>query len=320
MPQILRAVGTARGSLVVDPKEFQQAWGQPAKAPLRRLAWDEDATTLVLEAARAADVHAWAGRLRYLLVPPGVDAATVRVALGIAPEVQLIPSSSDETAGALAARLDAPALALSTRLPAHPLATEGDASARAAVYGPAEPGAPAPVDREAHVPTLAVSAARALQESRWLAPDERIPDSPMGAYVPMGTWVEDLPARLRLLAQRCVACGRTLYPPRGACPACRGRSFTDAPLPEEALVYAATRIGRGGAPSEFALEQAQTGAYWVAVVEWPEQSVRVSARLAGFDERGPAIGARVRPVVRRLFEQEGAARYGVKFAPADSSR
>jgi uncharacterized OB-fold protein len=152
---------------------------------------------------------------------------------------------------------------------------------------------------------------RALEESRALASSE--PDAPMGAYVPAGTWVEDLPARLRLVAQRCARCGRVQYPPRGACLDCRAREFQEVELARTAQVHAATRIGRGGAPSEFASEQTHTGAYWVGVVEWPEQKVRVTARLAGYDEHGPALGDSVRAVVRRLFEQEGAARYGVKF-------
>lgn len=161
-----------------------------------------------------------------------------------------------------------------------------------------------------------VNATRALLESRSLAAGEDIPDSPMGAFVPWGTWLEDLPARLRLIAQRCDACGKTMYPPRGACVACRGRSFSDLPLPETAVVYVTTRIGRGGAPSEFALEQSQVGAYWVGVVEWPEHGVRVTARLAGYDEHGPAIGDNVRAIVRRLFEQQGVVRYGTKFGPS----
>jgi len=157
-----------------------------------------------------------------------------------------------------------------------------------------------------------VSPTRALAESRELSQE---PDSTMGAYVPAGTWVEDLPARLRLVAQQCESCRRVMYPPRATCPDCRGRAFAGLTLPPTAIVYAATRIGRGGAPSEFAGEQTQTGAFWVGVVEWPEQRVRVTTRLIGYDEHGPNIGDPVRAVVRRLFEQEGAVRYGVKFGP-----
>jgi uncharacterized OB-fold protein len=51
-------------------------------------------------------------------------------------------------------------------------------------------------------------------------------------------------------------------------------------------------------------------------VAWRDANVRVTARLWGYEEEGPAIGAPVRAVVRRLFEQEGRTRYGVKFARA----
>ena len=43
-------------------------------------------------------------------------------------------------------------------------------------------------------------------------------------------------------------------------------------------------------------------ATWIALLVW------------GYDERGPAIGDAVRPLVRVLFDQEGRRRYGVKFA------
>src|SRR5439155_16024633 len=157
-----------------------------------------------------------------------------------------------------------------------PGAPPGTSSVIGALVQDGERSDPSP-PRDISGPPRMVSAMRALQESRQVPPPEPIPDQPMGAYVPWGTWIEDLPARLRLLAQRCVACGHVQYPPRGACVACRGRAFSDVPLPREARVYASTRIGRGGAPSEFALEQAVVGAYWVAVVEWPEEKVRVTA-------------------------------------------
>ncbi|HWH09091.1 MAG TPA: zinc ribbon domain-containing protein [Candidatus Thermoplasmatota archaeon] len=293
MPRVVVQAARARGSLAVDPKTDEGQW---AGAPERVLAWDEDETTLAIEAAAALP------RAPRAVVGPGIDAEALRVALDLpAPPV----TASDPMAVALGAT--GPVLAVGC--------PPGTLSAVAALVDDGEgPGVAAPRD-VGHAPRM-VSALRALQESRRVPPAEDVPDSPMGAYVPWGTWLEDLPARLRLVAQRCAACGRAAYPPRGACPACRGRSFEDAPLAREAVVHAATRIGRGGAPSEFALEQAQVGAYWVAVVEWPAEGVKVAARLAGYGEEGPAIGDRVRPVVRRLFTQEGRVRYGVKFAPA----
>lgn len=281
-----------RGSLMIDPKTDEGVW---SPMPERVCAWDEDATTLAIAAASQLPAATAA------VVGPGIDADTFRVALGLA---QRPVTASDPLAVARA--MTGAVVAVGA-----PDACSAIAALVAEGAGP-EPTAP----RDASPAPRVVSALRALQESRRVPPEESVPDSPMGAYVPLGTWVEDLPARLRLLAQRCRECSRVLYPPRGACPACRGRAFEDVPLPGEAEVYAATRIGRGGAPSEFALEQAQVGAYWVAVVAWPGPNVKVTARLAGFEDRAPAIGEKVQPVVRRLFEQEGRVRYGVKFARA----
>lgn len=280
----------ARGALAIDPKTNDGAWESP---PERVTAWDEDNTTLAIDAASRLP------RAPLAVLGPGIDLETFRVAL----DVPHAFTANDPMGVAMG--LSGPVLAVGcppgTMSAVAALVDAGEGS------GPREP-------RDVSPPPRMVPVLRALQEARRVPPPERVPDSPMGAYVPMGTWVEDLPARLRLVAQRCDGCGRTLYPPRGACPACRGRAFSPLQLPPEAELYAATRIGRGGAPSEFALEQMQVGAYWVGVVSWPEQGVRVTARLAGFDERAPAIGQKVVPLVRRLFEQEGAVRYGVKFA------
>jgi uncharacterized OB-fold protein len=285
----------ARGSLAIDPKTDEGAWGA---LPDRVLAWDEDETTLAIEAARHLPVVSMA------IVGPGIDAETFRIAL----DVSSVISGSDPMA--LAKSMRGPVWAVGC--------PPGTASAIAALVDDRDGSDPA-APRDVSPPPRMVSALRALQESRRVPPPEPIPDWPMGAYVPWGAWVEDLPARLRLVAQRCKECGRVQYPPRAACAQCRSRAFGEAPLPREARVHAATRIGRGGAPSEFALEQAQVGEFWVGVVEWPEQGVRVTARLAGYDEAGPRIGDAVRPVVRRLFQQEGRTRYGVKFAPGPSN-
>lgn len=48
----------------------------------------------------------------------------------------------------------------------------------------------------------------------------------------------------RLCSTRCAACGRIAYPPRGHCPACRGRSVEWVPIGEGATLYAFTTQGR----------------------------------------------------------------------------
>lgn len=279
----------ARGALAVDPKTIEGD-----AFPERITSWDEDDTTLAIDAAAALPPRA-----RVAVVGPGIDAETFKVAL----DLEAVHTAGDPMG--IAKTMTGPVLAVGC--------PPGRASAIAALVD--EGAGPDPhTPRDVGPAPRMVSAMRALQESRRVEPGETVPDAPMGAYVPQGTWSEDLAARLRLVAGACAACGRVAYPPRGACPACRGMRFTPVELPPEAKVYAVTRIGRGGAPSEFALEQMQVGAYWVAVVEWPEHHVRLAARLSGYDEQGPRIGDAVRPVVRRLFTQEGRARYGVKFA------
>ena len=77
-------------------------------------------------------------------------------------------------------------------------------------------------------------------------------------------------------------------------------------------VLAWTTIGVGAAPSEFARLQDAVGAYHVVLVEF------AGGRTVGIatSPQAPQEGQRVRPVLRRLFRQQGAWRYGVKFAPA----
>lgn len=290
MPRGVLDAVRARGSLAVDPKTIEDG----ASWPERVLAWDEDETTLAIDAASHLP------RAPNAVVGPGIDADAVRVAL----DIPHVLHASDPMS--VAKHMTGAVLAIGC--------PPGTNSAIAALVDEArgpDPSGP----RDVSAPARMVSASRALAESRVVPPSEPMPDTPMGAYVPWPTWNEDLPARLRLIAQRCTACHKTMYPPRAACPACRGSSFAPVDLPRDATIYTMTRIGRGGAPSEFALEQAQVGAFWVGVVEWPEQGVKVIARLSGFEETPPQIGRPVRAVVRRLFSQEGRTRYGAKFAP-----
>ena len=79
-------------------------------------------------------------------------------------------------------------------------------------------------------------------------------------------------------------------------------------------VHALTRIGRGGAPSEFALQQQLVGEYAVAVVEM-EDGFRVVAQVSGADPKTVKLGDFVHLRLRRLFEQEGRVRYGLKAVP-----
>jgi uncharacterized OB-fold protein len=154
----------------------------------------------------------------------------------------------------------------------------------------------------------------ALRQRELLPPYPPDEEPPMGAHVPMDDFNATAGNRYRLVGERCTGCGTLHFPPRPTCLECHGTDFEDEPLEGPAEVVASTTIGRGGAPSEFAREQRLTGSYDVAVVEL-EEGPRVVARLADADPGEADIGDEVEPVFRRLYEQEGAVRYGTKYRP-----
>lgn len=129
-----------------------------------------------------------------------------------------------------------------------------------------------------------------------------------GAYVSVPTWRQSLPQRHRLVAGRCPDCGAVAFPPEGACPDCGSLADFEAErLPREGEVEAVTRISRGGAPPEFAEQQARGGDFGVAIVRFGEASA--PAQVTRGD---PGVGDRVEAVLRRVYTQEGVTRYGFK--------
>jgi hydroxymethylglutaryl-CoA synthase len=150
-----------------------------------------------------------------------------------------------------------------------------------------------------------------------------------GAYVSVPSWRRSLPQRYRLVAGRCPDCGALAFPPGGACDDC-GRLGEDeeVALPGTGTVEAATTIGQGGAPPEFAAQQSRGGDFGVAVVAFdgPDRSEGGSGTGAGSDRSvsAPAqvtdghdvdVGDRVEAVLRRVYAQEGIPRYGFKIRP-----
>jgi hydroxymethylglutaryl-CoA synthase len=163
-----------------------------------------------------------------------------------------------------------------------------------------------------------------------------------GAYVSVPSWKRTLDQRHRLLAGKCPDCGGLNFPPEGACNACKTlvEEYEEVKLTGEGRVEASTVISQGGAPPEFAEQQAQSGDFGVAVValEGPHEARSDSERLSEEEERRddprdgesasiPAqivgaeagsveIGDRVETTMRRIYTQEGVTRYGFKVRPA----
>ncbi|WP_276261187.1 zinc ribbon domain-containing protein [Haloglomus litoreum] len=145
-----------------------------------------------------------------------------------------------------------------------------------------------------------------------------------GAYVPVPTWKRSLAQRHRLVAGRCPECGALAFPPEGACTDCGALVQYDAvTLPGHGTVEAVTRIGRGGAPPEFATQQVRSGAFGVVVVAFDGPDGGVVSAPAQVTDHDPeadgelAVGDRVEAVVRRVYTQENVTRYGFKVRPAD---
>jgi hydroxymethylglutaryl-CoA synthase len=162
-----------------------------------------------------------------------------------------------------------------------------------------------------------------------------------GAYVSVPSWKRTLDQRHRLIAGRCPGCGALNFPPEGACNACKSlvEDYEEVKLPGTGTVEAATVISQGGAPPEFAEQQAQSGDFAVVVValEGPSEAQRASEQSSG-EERSDdprddggsasipaqvvdvdpgevAIGDPVETTMRRIYTQEGVTRYGFKTRP-----
>lgn len=134
-----------------------------------------------------------------------------------------------------------------------------------------------------------------------------------GAFISLQQYLAYAPARYRLVGQHCTACDRTIFPPRASCPGCAGVRTLDAyAFSGKGRVFAKTRIGTGGAPTEFADYQAGVGSYDAAIVALDE-GPRVAAMLTGPDTEGLAIDDGVAAELRLLFVQDGVRRYGFKF-------
>ncbi|ELY97081.1 zinc ribbon domain-containing protein [Natrialba asiatica] len=146
------------------------------------------------------------------------------------------------------------------------------------------------------------------------------PPSGGGAYVSVPSWKRSLPQRYRLEAGRCSECGALSFPSEGACGDCGSLvEYEPAALSGEGTVEAVTTISQGGAPPEFADQQARSGDYAAAIValESARGDDAVSIAAIGTDVAPEefAVGDRVETTIRRIYTQEGVTRYGFKIRP-----
>ncbi|WP_299236063.1 zinc ribbon domain-containing protein [Natronomonas sp.] len=147
------------------------------------------------------------------------------------------------------------------------------------------------------------------------------PPSGGGAYVSVPSWRRSVPQRYNLEAGRCPACGAFSFPPEGACTGCGALcEYERVRLPGTGTIEAVTTVSQGGAPPEFAEQQARAGEYATAIVALDagvdDASVSVAAMGTDAAPEAFGIGDRVETTIRRIYTQEGVTRYGFKIRPA----
>jgi uncharacterized OB-fold protein len=137
-----------------------------------------------------------------------------------------------------------------------------------------------------------------------------------GAYVPRARYLENLPSRWRLEADRCGECRHLTFPRRGACRSCgRVDRLTVEALPRNgAKIVASTVIGKGGQPTEFDPQVEALGPYGVVLAEFAP-GVRLTLQVTDSVPGSMGIGARIGTELRRLYPMEGEWRYGRKAVP-----
>ena len=121
----------------------------------------------------------------------------------------------------------------------------------------------------------------------------------------------EFPTRYRLEAARCDRCGALSFPPRVACPSCRGTKHTTVALEPEGKVLTWTVIHVG--PSSHKHEVP----YALAVVELAD-GPRITCQVVDVDPAAVKTGMPVRLEFRRIQEdgEAGVIAYGHKAVPA----
>ncbi|MDS0478000.1 zinc ribbon domain-containing protein [Natrinema sp. 1APR25-10V2] len=147
------------------------------------------------------------------------------------------------------------------------------------------------------------------------------PPSGGGAYVSVPSWRRSIPQRYRLEAGRCSECDALSFPPEGACDDCGALAeYEPVELAGEGTIEAVTTISQGGAPPEFAEQQAKSGDYAAAIValetDGGDETVSAPAMGTDADPADFAVGDRIETTIRRIYTQEGVTRYGFKIRPA----
>jgi len=114
-------------------------------------------------------------------------------------------------------------------------------------------------------------------------------------------------AEHKLMAARCVTCGKLYLPPRALCPGCQDEQMAWAELSGKGKLVAFTSVYVG--PSAMIAEgYDRNNPYLTGIVEL-EEGVRLSARILGLDAKAPDIAWIGMPMTVTFLERgEGEAK------------
>ena len=140
------------------------------------------------------------------------------------------------------------------------------------------------------------------------------------AYVSIPTYSRSVPQRYALIAAKCKSCGAINIPLGVNCLKCgKVLEYEPQKLSGRGKIYCFTTISRGGSPPEFSAQQNLVGSYPVAVVELDE-GPKIVAQMTDCRAEDLKIGLEVESTFRRIYDDDGMIRYGVKFRPVRTSR
>jgi uncharacterized OB-fold protein len=130
--------------------------------------------------------------------------------------------------------------------------------------------------------------------------------------MPSPRYWREIPARLRLEAGRCKACGFVAYPARRICPKCRKTELETTALTPTGKVVTSTVIHVS--PTDLQME----APYAMAIVETPEKA-RLTVQVTDCEPTDVQPGMDVRLEFRRIRKEglSGILCYGYKAVPAD---
>lgn len=134
------------------------------------------------------------------------------------------------------------------------------------------------------------------------------------AHVSIPLYSSTIPQRYSLIGAKCKNCGKISFPPSYICDCGVKAGFEKVRMSGRGKIYSYTIISTGSAPPEFSEQQRLTGEYGIAIVEL-EEGPRTVAQMTDCNPADLKIEMDVEAVFRRIYEDEGVIRYGLKFRP-----